>query len=169
MSSKGIPIVDGGWLCVVEERCAHIMSDPNIIRKPVPPPSLLLSLVPFPLVFALALQAQRLLRKTLLPFRYGPYEVLSFGIVSPRPGFHTKAFMFPPGYRCTHSRFVRCNSKQVRALAGSTQMGLGLGGGRAEGVGVVRELLFCILGIFSSCRFVVAVVVSRKTGVVWVF
>ncbi|CAM9192953.1 unnamed protein product, partial [Scytosiphon promiscuus] len=57
-------------------------------------------------------QAQRLLRKTLMPFRSGPYEVTCFGSVSPRPGFHTEAFIFPVGYRCTQSRFVRSNAKQ---------------------------------------------------------
>ncbi|CAN0487548.1 unnamed protein product, partial [Hapterophycus canaliculatus] len=51
--------------------------------------------------------------KTLLPFRSGPYEVTCFGAVSPRPGFHTQAFIFPVGYRCTHSRFLRSNAKQV--------------------------------------------------------
>ncbi|CAM9843522.1 unnamed protein product, partial [Laminaria digitata] len=59
-------------------------------------------------------QAQRLLRKTALPFRSGSYEVTCFGTVSPRPGFHNEDFLFPPGYRCTHSRFVSVNAKQYR-------------------------------------------------------
>lgn len=37
----------------------------------------------------------------------------SFGVVYLFPGFHSEEFIFPPGYRCTHSRFVRVLAKQV--------------------------------------------------------